>query len=390
MNKCVGRILILYGDYLKNEEHFDMYTQIMVGYGSPLNKLFVDNMTIDWGTVNWNYLLAISSQNDVEYTLCNSILHDSNVELPQDIRRKIIEIQKYNELELSRYNILIRESHDLLESNNIKYAFIKTILPLPYAIHEVDILVNRIMPSWNILLEHNFCFDDNIPHDKFGPQGRFVLKSPYSMSIDLHKEISWLGQQYVDTYSVIRRRKRKDIQNFWVFIPSVEDELLTVIAHSLFQHHYLTFNDFFQICELLKNSNIDFSYMYAEAEKYGWGSALEVMLSCIISEYNALTVNYSSQQIKIPDFQSHQNSLNTFRIKSMDRAIFIPFFIVLQVYLKRLIRKNSKKDVLYSIRDNLFDIVATLYRSMRYAHKGTLAFNPIIPHIKKIIYNKSH
>src|SRR3989344_8540155 len=68
-------------------------------------------------------------------------------------------------------------------------------------------------------------------------------------------------------------RKRKEQQ---VFLPSLEDELLIIAVHSLFENMCIVPEEIYYGKNILKNK-IDYGYLKSQAGRFHWESGLELI-----------------------------------------------------------------------------------------------------------------
>ncbi|OGG24481.1 hypothetical protein A3A79_04835 [Candidatus Gottesmanbacteria bacterium RIFCSPLOWO2_01_FULL_43_11b] len=100
----------------------------------------------------------------------------------------------------------------------------------------------------------------------------FFSHDQQKYKIHLHAYFSWNTVPYLDS-SVLWSRKRKEQQ---VFLPSLEDELLIIAVHSLFENMCIVPEEIYYGKNILKNK-IDYGYLKSQAGRFHWESGLELI-----------------------------------------------------------------------------------------------------------------
>jgi len=98
------------------------------------------------------------------------------------------------------------------------------------------------------------------------------------LRIDLHEDFYWQGFEFVDVGKIFEYVQTVEYFGREVRIPNYTFEFLLNCAHILFEKRYITFQDFWYLQKLLKEEKVDFGLVKKQTEKYGWSSALGLLL----------------------------------------------------------------------------------------------------------------
>jgi thymidylate kinase len=174
----------------------------------------------------------------------------------------------YSEEKIKEYKILKKY---FLESN------IPT-LPIKLYTHDEDIdivTINRAQykKAKKLLIKLGFKDLKNISRFR-EPLKRQFISEDYKYIVHLHSTISWNGLKYLDPNLVWKRRIRK----YDLPIPSPEDELLIIAAHSIFENKTII-PDERKYLKYLAKHPLDWNYIKNSARKYNWESALKYFLT---------------------------------------------------------------------------------------------------------------
>lgn len=100
------------------------------------------------------------------------------------------------------------------------------------------------------------------------------VHNKYQDILHLHQHFSWNTVTYLDS-QILWERKRKHLNTF---LPSFEDELLIIAAHSLFENMCIVPEELRYGKELLQKS-INLKYINHHATRFHWKKGLQRVLS---------------------------------------------------------------------------------------------------------------
>lgn len=141
--------------------------------------------------------------------------------------------------------------------------------------NDVDMVVahpNHYSKATKLLISEGWYTKNNM--SKFRERDKdFFFHEDFPYFLHLHKYFSWNTVVYLDS-KLLWKRKRQ-IQA--VFVPSIEDELLIIAAHSLFENLRITREELGYGKALLRNEP-DIVYMRNHAGNFSWESAVFMIL----------------------------------------------------------------------------------------------------------------
>jgi len=167
--------------------------------------------------------------------------------------------------------------------HNIDFIVFKTIAPFYYVSTDVDILVKRRdFEKACALLKQIYPREEfERMHNSISAGGRSDL-----VPVDLHYEVSWFGTKSISEESIWERKNSTKFMGVEVSIPSKEDEILILMAHSIFQHHYTILGEFYFITELMNNINME--YILKQAIRYHWKSSFQELFAALLLRHDFL------------------------------------------------------------------------------------------------------
>lgn len=245
------------------------------------------NLSFDWSGLNWGYIVNMAVKCNTENVLCKNLLQYHRVQLPEPVYELLIHVlEKSNE----RVKLFVRTLGVVsrkLGEKKVPFVVMKTIAPFDYGATDIDILVRKEdFERARESLLHLF------KASKGSRTHKAVTYLGTLLPVDLHHEVSWLGHKVVDEVKVFGRKKKVLYEGVKLFVPSREDELLILSAHSIFQHHYTTLGDFLRIVELASDNEIDGKYVLGSSGNYRWRRALQSFLSYLLWKHNFIYGSY--------------------------------------------------------------------------------------------------
>lgn len=326
---------LFFTEYMRNNRKEDI---LLLQYSSLDGYEYIGPQVDLSDNLDWDYITDMAVKNNVEYILYKNIL---NNKLPEDLKDHVKYILSIDKKALKKYYTTLKIIKQSFDKEGIEFILIKTESLYPSVPTDIDILVKKsdIETAKRVL--------DQLYSQKITPHihKAETYKSKNLMPIDLHYEISWLGIKALDE-SIIWSRKRKiSINEMNYFIPSMEDELLILTAHSIFQHHYFTLGEIYSIGIILSNE-IDLEYIFKHAEYFDWKIKLSFALGIVSAKHALYAKNLMYYENRI------------FNNKQFNPVFFHPL---------KLISKNNYQQFI--------DYILFYYRKMKYIISGTLPYN---------------
>ena len=226
---------------------------------------------------------------------------------------------------------LATETLKLLAENNIK--------ALPMKLYsdddDVDIVIidkNQYTDASNILKSKGWYIKNN--RSKLRERDKdFFKNKKYPYVIHLHKAFSWNTVPYLDSKKLWEGKREVS----GLLLPSIEDELLIISAHSLFENQHIKPEEIVYGQGLLQKDP-DFNYIRVQARNFHWEKGVNIVLEKL--------KNYDSS-LSITDLLSIKISkLSKDFIRVSPRQFlteFINYFAIDWIWNYRLLLKGQLK-----------------------------------------------
>ncbi|MEM2842022.1 MAG: nucleotidyltransferase family protein [Thermoproteota archaeon] len=239
--------------------------------------------------VDWGKVLSIAEKNKLSYSFSQRIVKE----------RCLFNSRLYEALVKGRENISkLRRTLNfifaLFEQLGRELIIIKLYKGLPYITYDVDVLVREEdfqdiaqtlerQGMVNLAEVTRFKAVKSLQYRRY--EGVFWKNG--LLQIELYTDFSWAGLPSLDSSVVWESPRRVDIHGIKCPIPSREADILLLLNHALFKDGNITLLDFLYINSLLKK-NVNFSELFHEAEKYGWGNSLLALISTLRNTYQII------------------------------------------------------------------------------------------------------
>ena len=258
----------------------------------PNQDLKQDSVEFNTKNQDLDFLLHLTSINNVEFQFAKNLLSLRCFKLNHDEERKLGEILECCENNYKQYLETIKYITSFLSKKDIKYLVIKSYAPYSFVKDDVDILIterNKYLDVVEFLKRDNWHFSNQ-------QESQIHFDQNSMIQIDLHKWIGWdkfgtsgIGVNLFDNNKLWKRHRKVNWEGIEINLPSVEDDILIIAAHSIFQHHYTTLNEIIHIGEIIKNaSEINIKYIRDISDARGWWKAMESLLYYVQQEYKTL------------------------------------------------------------------------------------------------------
>lgn len=225
-----------------------------------------------------------------------------------------------------------------LSKAGVQFLTIKSFLPFPYLDSNVDLVViggKDVRKARQQFYELGYKRYRNLADIREPMKEIYRAVSGSEGSIfpylHLHEAISWNGVVYLDAHKAWQRRRYREWQGVEIPIPSVDDEILIIAAHAMFENKYLTLSDLLHLYYLVQESP-DWSIIFATAKTYSWTEALQTFLA--ISSEAARRLGL---EIPLPVDLPQRRP-----IKHLTMPLVIPLSETLSVSLRKLYRDLRK------------------------------------------------
>jgi hypothetical protein len=206
----------------------------------------------------------------------------------------------YQQLKLLEVNSVevLRAFLEQCVANGLPLLTIKSFLPFPYVDSNIDVVAieAKMTNGYRELLHHlGFVRHRNLA-DIREPRKEMYYHAAYGESdctypkLHLHRSISWNGVVYLDLAQVWQRHRNWDVKGVSVPVPSLEDELLIIAAHTMFENKFITLGELVYL-NWLTNHELDWDYIIRTAQTRFWLDALKFFLATACALGNDLRMN---------------------------------------------------------------------------------------------------
>ena len=228
--------------------------------------------------------------------------------------------------------IMKKEGLDLLP--------IKSFLQFPYADHDLDVVAATDVKAddyQRVLLNNRYSYKKR-PSEFLEPKKRHYLPKVYKTNnrvvpkVHLHRAISWNGVDYLNVERVWKSRRMIKVHSYEIPIPSVEDEILIMAAHSIYENKHVLLGDILQLIKLDRScsSNIDWKYILESAKEYNWSAGLFLFCSIIAKALNVMNIKREIIPNKVLSNFDKEHKTSTFSRKVKPSG---PHFPMLLAYI---------------------------------------------------------
>lgn len=250
----------------------------------------------------WDELFKKIFMNNVDMLVLSRIYSSSNEAF-------LFKAKNLCALQQSKVDKTLRLLISLMNLTKVKLLLFKSFSPFPQYKDDIDVYVESYDDFQ--LIKHQLekrdfnethVFEKECHYDKDG-----------YVQIDLHWNISWdflgrggAGPKLFDLAEMWKRKQNFRYKSFNFFTPAIEDELLILCAHSLFQHSYLTLGEIIYIGELIRLNRVNFEYLLKTSSVYGWELELQRCLASVAACY----LDFWGIKLKLPFIKKLVSSEN--------------------------------------------------------------------------------
>ncbi|MGD2279094.1 MAG: nucleotidyltransferase family protein, partial [Candidatus Omnitrophota bacterium] len=189
------------------------------------------------------------------------------------------------------------EISEAFKKKNLRFFSIKSFRSYDYADKDLDIVLvdkGRRNEYINTLegLGFRFLWNRSVLRE---PYKRFYVKEGVKEGenlpkIHVHFAVSWNGMEFLDSEGVWKRLKSMNVSGREVMVPSPEDEILIMSAHSMYENGYVTVGELLHLKNVLSQSgSIDVERMLEESKRYNWRRGLKSFFALAEAYYGNLT-----------------------------------------------------------------------------------------------------
>ncbi len=227
--------------------------------------------------------LKLCSGNRVLYQIVENLLKNYAEPVETRLTASLQDLQriiKAAEKEIEK----TQKTLDFVKENLPDSLLVKTYKFIPYITNDLDILVSSKKELEGFKKENHPGKQDKYQKNYFRDD---------MLRIDLHEDFYWQGFKFVDVERVFENTQIVEYFGRQVTIPSYTFEFLLNCAHILFEKRYVTLLDFYYLKKLLKEGKVDFGLVGEQTKKYGWSSALNLLLKEVKEIEDAMGKSFS-------------------------------------------------------------------------------------------------
>jgi hypothetical protein len=218
-----------------------------------------------------------------------------------------------------------------------------------------------------------------VPPDKVGVTARVLLQEGYremplarephkylfrktakpkELPLHIHTRVEWEAVEFAEAPNLRGRSRPLQDAKCGALTPSVEDSVLITIAHYFFEDHEVKIYDLLKLWNLLGQGNIDWQYIYDEADLLSWSDALSLNVNLL----NRMSKQYFSTDFitQYPHMQAAQNNmLNKAITFGAQGQLKVPYFVSALFFLRKVQRSpqflwpQKTRQVIYVFSDIL-------------------------------------
>lgn len=239
------------------------------------------------------------------------------------------------------------------QTNDVKYAVIKSILPIPKQIGDLDILVDEIDDAEPVLKKHGYTAESQQPYKR-----KYHRETEHGrVTVHLHDEIAWHGQIYLDKNHVLANTSSRSYPGGDVPVPSPVHEALIIAAHMLFEkgNNRIILLDVLSFWVWNLNGDLDIGEMQTLASENGWEFGLNCYLAGTADVYRQA---YGEQFSSAGAFESLADLTVPFN-QTYDTFVFtFPQMYSIRKQRLRWIGQNEKfREQIYCLQTYVRDFI---------------------------------
>jgi len=234
---------------------------------------------------------------------------------------------------------------DALTEGKVPFVLIKSFDSLPDIGHDVDLLVpdrSDFLQAESILLNKCDVRPSGLTHcDKL--VGKFSCFLPgYKLDFEIYPTISQLGEVHLDPFTVLKDRKKTELNGREVWLTSVSNRTLIRIIHAVYRHKSFKLSDILDFLKLLQSC--DDSELLEKIENARIGEAFVFYLASIDRFLEASTVEEHLRFRRLKRAAEARFGNDRLRFFGKDRLV-LPYRIatpaIITLYLIKAAREAS-------------------------------------------------
>lgn len=231
--------------------------------------------------VDVSRLLKLAELNGVEISLVRFLTDQLQLSNPL-LTENILALER---LKSEREKLALNVQR-IAQKNRCQVLFIKSFMDFPYVDNDVDLVLiadSQILDFESSITRHGFiCHKSRSqwrePNKRHYYLGGVTQVKEKPVCLHLHFFISWNSMIFLDRDKVWERRREYHIRENTITIPSIEDEILIIAAHTVFENKHVKLWEIIQFFHLLGSGEIDWDYIIQSSKRYNWSAGLWLFL----------------------------------------------------------------------------------------------------------------
>jgi len=258
--------------------------------------------------------IKIANDNGLLYQLIksNSGIYE---DIDQNLKLAVNKLLNHHQQYFCRLKKSISEINRILGPDNC--LIIKTIYNYPHTTKDVDIVVKDLSGSLDSFLEngHQHTFRE--------PPYKQTVRKDGLLHITLHKCVAWGKVVPISLDFLWENSQKTKFHGLAVQLPSVEVDLLTLIAHIPFELLYFKLGDLLYIFKLSEQA--DWKKILKQAKTNNWINTLKNVVSIMNGLHRSLYNEPSPIENEIPGYV----------IKKPKFPLSCPFAVILRAHIEK-------------------------------------------------------
>ena len=211
--------------------------------------------------INWNKFVMMAFDNKLSQYVLKKIIDEKTFEIEGNVHARLVALKENGDLELWRFGETLRDLDRILGKDS--YLLVKTYKGYPSVTHDLDVLVRDLKKARTLFEAKGWRITPIVENFKFG----FVKKD--FLVVELHERIGWGSiSNLFDGKLHWSGNRSVTIEGVEARLPSVEADLLTLIAHMNFQVYAVLLGELLYIYYL--SSLADWELINTQVKEHGW------------------------------------------------------------------------------------------------------------------------
>jgi len=281
--------------------------------------------------VDLNSFVRLASENKILHYALTKVIEDNCLGMKSGARDLLVRLKKNEDRKLLKLQKTIEALDEILEGE--EYLLLNTYKYYPYVTHDVDIVVKDLRRVKKLMRSAGFTF---IAEHQYPRMPGIQYRKEDLLVADISERIAWGSISVMDNELLWEEDRKVAIGDVEVRLPSIEGELLYIIAHMNFQFYKITLFDMFLIYRWATMAN--WALMSMQANKYGWFGAFYDTISILNGFHRTLydepcpmekvIPSVAQTQIQLPYIPSCSHVVRALMEKGLLNLVKFPSYLL--------------------------------------------------------------